>query len=261
MSSAAEGIDRRGERVRNGPLGGHVAADRDRRERSSDDDRIGRSVAVDVERRPRRPRPRRAPRRPRGRSRRPPRSPARPCPASSPGGGASESLYSSSGQYSTAKLSASVSDTNAGRPPRRRPSPRSRGDRGRATARPRARSRPAATSPTFSIRTTRGSGSPCLCAILRVAREVRGVVLAVALGELGDPLAELLDGIAGGVERDPQRHALGVDEMVGAGRADGRHALGRRVSRRTRAPAGDTSVTSTFERSLDTAPRSAGSTA
>ena len=153
----AERVDRGGERLATAVLGGDVAGDRD---------------AAVAERRDRVARRRRrrcrtptmhapAPHRTSTIAR--PMPPAAPVtsatlPCSSPGGGASESLYSSSGQYSIAKLSASVERDELGE------RARSGHHLDRAVVEiarePAALAVvPAATSPTFWISITRGSGS------------------------------------------------------------------------------------------------------
>ena len=57
-------------------------------------------------------------------------------------------------------------------------------------------------------------------ALARVGLEVRAVVGAVRVGELGDPLRRRV------LARDPQRQALGVHEVVRTGRADGHQPRG-----------------------------------
>ena len=51
-------------------------------------------------------------------------------------------------------------------------------------------------------------------------RHVRAVGRAVLLRSGADALRERRDVVGRGIERHPQRHALGVHEVVGAGRAD-----------------------------------------
>ena len=152
-------------------LGGDVAADRDAAARRA-------------------PRPR--PRRRRRRGRRRPRT--RPAPlsaaddgAADPAGGAGDErdlaleLARRRRQRELVELERPVLDGEAlglgqrdelRRPRWRPPSPRSRGDRGRGRCAPPWASVPTATSPTFSIRTTRGSGSDMTSRVGGVALEV-----------------------------------------------------------------------------------------
>ena len=95
---------------------------------------------------------------------------------------------------------------------------------------------------------------------LGLVADVRAVVVAERGCALADPLGERLRVLARRVERDPQRQALGVHEVVGARGADG-DELRRRREETNSSARGEVSTTSTFARSLETAPRSAGRTA
>ena len=79
-------------------------------------------------------------------------------PWSSPGGGANDSLYSSSGQYSMAKLSAADNETNSDTALAPAITSIARWYRSREIRAPLSVGA-TATSPTFWMRTTRGSGS------------------------------------------------------------------------------------------------------
>ena len=69
---------------------------------------------------------------------------------------------------------------------------------------------------------------------------------------------ERRDVVHGGVERHPQRHALGMHEVVGTGRAD-LDQRGRGADDTNSSAFGDSSTHSSFARSDEVAPRIAGS--
>ena len=95
--------------------------------------------------------------------------------------------------------------------------------------------------------------------LVAVGVDVGAVVGAERVRALGDPGAQRVRVVGVRVVGDPERDALRVHQMVGARRADGDEPLGLDRGDELERPRGDVSTTSTLARSLDTAPRIAGS--
>ena len=180
-------------------------------------------------------------------------------PCSSPGGGACDELVELERPVLDREALGVVERRRTRRAPGRRPSPRSRGGRGRARAATPSSSAPTATSPTCWMSTTRASGSAGTVVASAWRVEVRAVLVAVRGGALADPLAQR--------RRRPRSSGRTGSTAAGAWCARGGPGTARRRSTSSGASReetnssarGEVSTVSTFVRSLETAPRIAGS--